>query len=46
MSALEGVIELGPKIFSRNEKGALATRIGTVFLRTPGLVTLPGIHAM
>lgn len=46
MSAPEGVIELGPKIFSRNEKGALATRIGTVFLRTPGLVTLPGIHAM
>ena len=46
MSGAQEVIELGPKIFSRTEKGLLATRIGTVFLRTPGLVTLPGIHAM
>ena len=46
MTKPEGVIELGPKPFERNAKGGLCTRIGTVFLRTPGLVTLPGIHAM
>jgi len=39
------VLELGPKLFSRNKAGALETRIGTIFLRTPGLVTLRGIHA-
>ena len=46
MSFSGGVLTLGPKIFSRDASGALATRIGTVFLRTPGLVTLRGIHAM
>lgn len=40
------VICLGPAPLSRNEKGVLQTRIGTIFLRTPGLVTIKGIHAM
>ena len=46
MSGGEEVIRLGPEIFARDAKGALETRIGTVFLRTPGLVTMRGIHAM
>ncbi|MBQ9693237.1 MAG: hypothetical protein IJV69_00575, partial [Kiritimatiellae bacterium] len=41
-----GIIRLGPEPFARDAKGLLATRIGTVFLRTPGLITLRGIHAM
>lgn len=41
-----GVIRLGPEPFARDAKGQLATRIGTIFLRTPGFVTLRGIHAM
>lgn len=41
-----GIIRLGPDPFARDAKGALATRIGTIFLRTPGFVTLRGIHAM
>lgn len=45
MSA-EEIITLGPEIFSRDAKGALQTRIGTIFLKTPGLVTIRGIHAM
>lgn len=36
---------LGEQIFSRDETGRLKARIGTLFLKTPGLVTLPGIHA-
>lgn len=40
------VLRLGPAPLSRNEKGVLQTRIGTIFLRTPGLVTTKGIHAM
>ena len=36
---------LGEPIFARDETGRLKSRIGTVFLRTPGLVTLTGIHA-
>ena len=36
---------LGEPIFSRDETGRLKSRIGTVFLRTPGLVTQTGIHA-
>lgn len=36
---------LGEPIFARDETGRLKSRIGTVFLRTPGLVTQTGIHA-
>lgn len=36
---------LGDPIFSRDETGRLKSKIGTFFLRTPGLVTAPGIHA-
>lgn len=36
---------LGEPIFSRDDTGRLKSRIGTVFLRTPGLVTQTGIHA-
>lgn len=46
MSAPDGLFRLGPEPFSRDAEGRLQTRIGTVFLRTPGLVTLRGIHAM
>lgn len=37
---------IGSKPFERDETGRLKSRIGTVFLRTPGLVTTVGIHAM
>ena len=37
---------LGDPIFAKNPDGTLKSRIGTLFLRTPGLVTLPGVHAM
>lgn len=37
---------IGEPIFARDETGRLKSRIGTVFLRTPGLVTETGIHAM
>ena len=37
---------LGEKIFARDKEGKLLARIGTLFLKTPGLVTLPGVHAM
>lgn len=36
---------LGEPLFARDETGRLKSRIGTVFLRTPGLVTQTGIHA-
>ena len=36
---------LGDPIFARDETGRLKSRIGTVFLRTHGLVTQTGIHA-
>ncbi len=36
---------LGDPIFARDETGRLKSRIGTLFLRTPGLVTQTGIHA-
>lgn len=36
---------LGAPIFSRDETGRLKSRIGTLFLKAPGLVTLPGVHA-
>lgn len=37
---------LGDKIFAKGEGGVLKSRVGTLFLRTPGLVTEKGIHAM
>ncbi len=40
------IIRLGPEPFTYDAKGNLQTRIGTVFLRTPGFVTIRGIHAM
>ncbi len=46
MTSEAEIIRLGPEPFTRDAKGNLQTRIGTVFLRTPGFVTLRGIHAM
>ena len=40
------LIRIGPDPFAVDAKGQLETRIGTIFLRTPGLVTTRGIHAM
>ncbi len=37
---------LGEPIFAKNAGGSLASRIGTIFFRTPGLVTRRGVHAM
>jgi len=37
---------LGDPIFARNPDGTLKSRIGTLFFRTPGLVTQRGVHAM
>ncbi len=37
---------IGDPIFARDETGRLKSRVGTVFLRTPGLVTKAGIHMM
>ena len=37
---------LGEKIFAKDAKGNLASRVGTLFLKTPGLVTRLGVHAM
>jgi len=37
---------LGEDIFSKDAEGRLVSRIGTLFLRTPGLVTQRGVHAM
>ncbi len=37
---------LGEQIFARNPDGSLKSRIGTLFFRTPGLVTQKGVHAM
>ena len=36
---------IGEKIFAKAADGSLASRIGTMFLRTPGLVTAKGVHA-
>ncbi len=36
---------LGEPLLSRDATGRIQSRVGTLFLRTPGLVTLPGIHA-
>lgn len=37
---------LGDPIFAKNPDGTLKSRIGTLFFRTPGLVTQRGVHAM
>ena len=37
---------IGEKIFAKAADGSLVSRIGTMFLRTPGLVTAKGVHAM
>ena len=37
---------LGDPIFAKNPDGTLKSRIGTIFFRTPGLVTCKGVHAM
>ncbi|MBO7684019.1 MAG: hypothetical protein J6T51_04770 [Kiritimatiellae bacterium] len=37
---------IGDAIFARDAEGRLSSRIGTLFLRTPGLVTKRGVHAM
>ena len=37
---------IGEKIFAKAADGSLASRIGTIFLRTPGIVTAKGVHAM
>jgi len=37
---------IGEKIFARDSEGRLLSRIGTMFFRTPGLVTAKGVHAM
>ena len=37
---------IGEPLFAQDPTGRPLSRVATVFLRTPGLVTLPGIHAM
>ena len=37
---------LGEKIFAKDAEGRPISRIGTIFFRTPGLVTKRGVHAM
>ena len=37
---------LGNSIFAKDSAGNLLSRIGTMFFRTPGLVTQKGVHAM
>lgn len=37
---------LGEKIFAKDENGNLLSRIGTMFFRTPGLVTTRTVHAV
>ena len=37
---------IGDPIFARDAEGRLLSRIGTLFFRTPGLVTKKGVHAM
>ena len=37
---------LGNPIFAHDAEGRLLSRIGTMFFRTPGLVTRKGVHAM
>ena len=37
---------VGEKIFAKDSEGRLLSRIGTMFFKTPGLVTRKGVHAM
>ena len=37
---------IGEKIFAKDAEGRLLSRIGTMFFKTPGLVTTKGVHAM
>lgn len=37
---------LGDPIFSKTASGLLASRTGTIFFKTPGLVTRRGVHSM
>lgn len=37
---------LGEPIFAKDAEGKLLSRIGTLFFKTPGLVTRKGVHAM
>ena len=37
---------IGDRIFAKDADGNLQSRIGTIFFRTPGLVTKRGVHAM
>ena len=37
---------IGDRIFAKDADGRLLSRIGTMFFRTPGLVTKKGVHAM
>ena len=37
---------IGDRIFAKGADGQLLSRIGTMFFRTPGLVTKKGVHAM
>ena len=37
---------IGERIFAKDADGRLLSRIGTMFFRTPGLVTAKGLHAM
>ena len=37
---------IGEHIFAKDAEGRPVSRIGTIFLRTPGLVTKRGVHAM
>ncbi len=37
---------LGDALLAKDENGKLKSRIGTLFLRTPGLVTAGGMHAL
>jgi len=37
---------VGEPLFARNPDGSLKSRIGTLFFRTPGLVTQRGVHAL
>ena len=37
---------IGEPIFAKDEQGRPVSRIGTLFFKTPGLVTQRGVHAM
>jgi len=37
---------IGERIFAKDADGRLLSRIGTIFFRTPGLVTRKGVHAL